>query len=80
MALTKEQEALYRRTMLEAHRQLEGFDDEMKRELQKIRKHLGQLQESKKDIIRFYAAAAALLGIAVEEETRSVEDMILPEN
>lgn len=80
MALTKEQEALYRRTMIEARRQLEGFDDEMKQELERIRRRLGRLQESKEHISRFYCAAAALLGITVEEKAPAVEDMILPKN
>ncbi len=78
MAMTREQEALYRKTMLEARKQLEGFDRELQRELRKIREHLDQLQESKNPFNRFYAAAAALLGISVEEETHAGENTILP--
>ena len=37
MALTKEQEDLYKKTMDEAKRQLDGIDGEMEKELQKAR-------------------------------------------
>jgi hypothetical protein len=48
MALSKEQEDLYKKTMQEAKRQLEGVDALIEKELQKVRERLSELQESKK--------------------------------
>ncbi len=66
MALTKEQEDLYKKTMDEAKRQLDGIDGEMEKELQKARERLAKLQESKKSFRQIYIGTAELLGIEVE--------------
>jgi len=68
MALTKEQEELYRKTMEEAKKQLEQIDSDMAKEIQKIRQKLAELQESKKSFRQIYEGAAQLLGIEVEPE------------
>ncbi len=68
MALNKDQEALYRKTMEEAKRQLETIDEEMEEQLQKIREKLAELQESKKSFRQVYEATAKLLGIKIEPE------------
>jgi phage shock protein A len=68
MALTKEQEELYRKTMEEAKKQLEQIDGDMAKEIQKIRQKLAELQESKKSFRQLYEGAAQLLGIEVEPE------------
>jgi ElaB/YqjD/DUF883 family membrane-anchored ribosome-binding protein len=68
MALTKEQEDLYKKTMDEAKRQLDGIDGEMEKELQKARERLAKLQESKKSFKQIYIGTAELLGIEVELE------------
>lgn len=68
MALTKEQEDLYKKTMEEAKRQLDGIDGEMEKELQKARERLAKLQESKKSFRQIYVGTAELLGIKVEIE------------
>jgi len=66
MALTKEQEDLYRKTMEEARVQYEQIDAEMEKEIQKTREILAKLQESKKSFQQIYQATAQLLGIEVE--------------
>jgi len=68
MALTKEQEDLYKKTMEEAKRQLDGIDGEMEKELQKARERLAKMQESKKSFKQVYVGTAELLGIKVEIE------------
>jgi hypothetical protein len=68
MSLTKEQEDLYKKTMDEAKRQLDGIDGEMEKELQKARERLAKLQESKKSFKQIYVGTAELLGIEVEIE------------
>lgn len=71
MALNKEQEDLYRKTMDEVKRQLDSLDDQVERELQKVRERLAQLQDSKKSLKMVYEGTAKLLGIEPEldEET-----------
>ena len=66
MALTKEQEELYRKTMAEAKAQYDSIDEEMEREIQKTRETLAKLQESKKSFQQIYESTAKLLGIKVE--------------
>jgi hypothetical protein len=69
MALSKEQEDLYKKTMQEAKRQLEGVDALIEKELQKVREKLAELQESKKSFRMIYEGTAKLLGIESELET-----------
>jgi ElaB/YqjD/DUF883 family membrane-anchored ribosome-binding protein len=68
MSLSKEQEELYKKTMDEAKKQLEGIDGEMEKELQKARERLAKLQESKKSFRQVYVGTAELLGVEVEIE------------
>ena len=75
MGLTKEQEELYKKTMDEAKKQLESIDSDMAKEIQKIREKLAQLQESKKSFRQLYEASAQLLGIEVEPESESEDDI-----
>lgn len=74
MALTKDQEDLYRKTMEEAKAQLETIDDEMEKEIQKARERLAKLQESKRSFRQLYEGAARLLGIKVETEEEQKEE------
>jgi phage shock protein A len=67
MALNKEQEELYRRTIEDVKRQLNSIDAEVERELQKVRDRLAQLQESKKSLKMVYEGMAKLLGIELED-------------
>jgi ElaB/YqjD/DUF883 family membrane-anchored ribosome-binding protein len=73
MALNKEQEELYKRTMDEVKRQLDGIDAQVEQELQKVRERLAQLQESKKSLKMVYEGTAKLLGVEpdLDEETRA---------
>ncbi len=73
MSLSKEQEELYKKTMDEAKRQLEGIDGEMEKELQKARERLAKLQESKKSFRQVYIGTAELLGVEVEIEEEDAE-------
>jgi DNA-binding transcriptional MerR regulator len=66
MSLNKEQEELYKRTMQEAKKQLEGVDSLIEKELQKVREKLAELQESKKSFRMIYEGTAKLLGIESE--------------
>lgn len=68
MTLTKEQEELYKKTMEEAKKQLDTIDEEMEKEIQKIREKLAHLQESKKSFRQIYEGAATLLGVKIEKE------------
>lgn len=68
MALTKEQEEIYKRAMEDAKRQLKNVDDQIERELQKVKEKLAELQESKKSIKMIYEGAAKLLGLEVDIE------------
>ena len=74
MAMNKEQEELYRKTMEEAKKQLDGVDGEMEKELQKTREKLAKLQSSKNSYKRIYVGLAELLGEDVEIETNEDEN------
>lgn len=77
MSRTKEQEELYRRTMEEVKYQLDHIDEEVEKELQKVRQRLAELQESKKSLRVVYEGMAKLLGIEVEsyEDTNGTASM-----
>lgn len=66
MTLDKDQSTLYRKTMDQAKRQLEGVDAEMEQELENTRAALVKLQESKKLLKQIYESAALILGVAAE--------------
>jgi hypothetical protein len=77
MALNKEQEALYKKTMDDVKLQLDSIDSEVERELQKVRERLAQLQESKKSLKMVYEGMAKLLGIELETD-ESAEAAAIP--
>ncbi|HEX2696004.1 MAG TPA: hypothetical protein VHP61_09630 [Acidobacteriota bacterium] len=66
MSLSKEQEELYRKTMDEVKRQLDGIDAQVEQDLQKVRERLAHLQESKRSLKMVYEGTAKLLGIEPE--------------
>lgn len=68
MALSKDQEDLYRKTMDEVKKQLDSIDSLVEQELQKVREKLAQLQESKKTLKMVYEGTAKLLGIDADLE------------
>jgi len=74
MGLSKEQEELYKKTMEEVKHQLEHLDEEVEKELQKVRKRLAELQESKKSLKMVYEGTAKLLGLELESEEESGEE------
>ena len=74
MALNKEQEDLYRKTMDEVKKQLDSIDSLVEQELQKVREKLAQLQESKKNLKMVYEGTAKLLGIELESEEDSGDE------
>jgi gas vesicle protein len=78
MGLSKDQEELYKRTMGEVKRQLDNLDDEVEKELQKVRRRLAELQESKKSLKMVYEGTAKLLGIEVESEEEDTGDAASP--
>jgi len=75
MALTKEQEQIYKKTLEETKKQLEEIDAQMEKELQKIREKLAALPVTKKNLRQVYEATAKLLGVEseLEEEEESSE-------
>lgn len=73
MALNKEQEDLYRKTMEEAKAQLETIDDEMEKEIQRARERLAKLQDSKRSFRQLYEGAARLLNVKIESESQDRE-------
>jgi hypothetical protein len=76
MALTKEQEELYKKTMDEAKTQFENIDAEMEQEIQKTREILANLQASKKHFQQIYQATANLLGVEVEISDNDQEESL----
>ena len=74
MALTKEQQELYKNTMKEAKEQLDKIDEEIEKEIQKAKEKLAKLQESKKSHWQVYEGAAKLLGIEVKPEEEKKEE------
>lgn len=78
MALSKEQEELYKKTMQEAKRQLESVDAMIEKELQKVREKLAELQESKKSYRMIYEGTAKLLGVESELEDEEESDVASP--
>lgn len=74
MGLSKEQEELYKKTMGEVKNQLEHLDEEVEKELQKVRKRLAELQESKKSLKMVYEGTAKLLGLELESEEESGDE------
>ena len=74
MGLSKDQEELYKRTMDEVRWLLDNLDDEVEKELQKVRRRLAELQESKKSLKMVYEGTAKLLGIEVESEEEESGD------
>ncbi|HOI44612.1 MAG TPA: hypothetical protein PLX50_03250 [Candidatus Aminicenantes bacterium] len=74
MPLSKDQEDLYRKTMEEVKRQLDDIDNQVEKELQKVRERLAHLQESKKSLKMVYEGTAKLLGIETEEEEEEADE------
>jgi len=74
MPLSKEQEDLYRKTMDEAKRQLDGIDSQVEKELQKVREKLADLQQAKKSFKMIYEGTAKLLGIETEADEEEEAD------
>ena len=68
MAISKEQEEIYKKAMDEAKKELDSVDSRMQDEIQKARQKLAELQESKKHYRQIYEGTALLLGIQVEPE------------
>lgn len=68
MSLDKKQEALYQKTMEEAKKQIELIDEEMQNVVDKTRKILEKLQESKNSFQQVYDGAAKLLDIQTDTE------------
>ncbi len=73
MALNKNQEELYKKTMDEAKAQLETIDEEMEKVIQNAREKLAGLQESKRSFKQLYEGASRLLGIKIIEEEQEEE-------
>lgn len=71
MSISKEQEALYKKTLEDVRAQLAAIDGEVEKELQRVRQTLAQLQEQKKSLKMVYEGIAKLLGIEsdLEEDT-----------
>ena len=73
MALSKDQEEIYKKAMEAAKKELDSVDEKMQEEIQKARQRLADLQESKKQHRQIYEGTALLLGIEVEPEEEEKE-------
>lgn len=73
MALSKDQEEIYKKAMDAAKKELDSVDEKMQEEIQKARQRLADLQESKKQHRQIYEGTAQLLGIEVEPEEEEKE-------
>jgi hypothetical protein len=60
--------------MGEVKHQLEHLDEEVEKELQKVRKRLAELQDSKKSLKMVYEGTAKLLGIELESEEEAGDE------
>ncbi len=76
MAISKEQEELYKKTMEDVKAQLAAIDAEVEKELQRVRQTLAQLQEQKKSLKMVYDGIAKLLGVESDLEEDSSETSI----
>jgi len=68
MALSKDQEEIYKKAMEAAKKELDSVDEKMQEEIQKARQRLAELQDSKKQLRQVYEGTAQLLGVEVEPE------------
>jgi len=73
MAITKEQEDLYKKTMNESKSQINEIDAEMQKIITETRKKLEKLQESKKSLKQMYESAVKLLNLPIEEDGQEKE-------
>ncbi|MBC7365026.1 MAG: hypothetical protein H5U07_10905 [Candidatus Aminicenantes bacterium] len=76
MAISKEQEELYKKTMEDVKAQLAAIDAEVEKELQRVRQTLAQLQEQKKSLKMVYEGIAKLLGMESDLEEESSDTNI----
>jgi archaellum component FlaC len=76
MAISKEQEELYKKTMEDVKAQLASIDAEVEKELQRVRQTLAQLQEQKKSLKMVYEGIAKLLGMESDLEEESSDTSI----
>jgi hypothetical protein len=70
MALRREQEELYRKTLEEVRRQIDEIEEQIEEEIKNVRIKLADLQKAKKSLLSVYRGMAGLLG----EEIEDVED------
>lgn len=68
MALSKDQEEIYKKAMEAAKKELDSVDENMQEEIQKARQRLAELQDSKKQLRQVYEGTAQLLGLEIEPE------------
>lgn len=66
MALSKEQEEQYRKTLEQTKSRIKSIEEEMEKELEKTRQRLRELLEEKKAVRKIYDGIAVLLGVENE--------------
>ena len=71
MALRREQEELFRKTLEEMKRQIDDIDGRIEGEIAALKTRLAELQVSKKSLLNAYRGMARLLG---EDAGPDVED------
>jgi len=76
MALTRDQEELYRKTLEEVRRQIDEIEVQIEEEIKNVRIKLGDLQKAKKSLLSVYRGMAGLLG--EEIETEEEDDIATP--
>jgi len=73
MALSKEQEEQYRKTLEQTKERIRNIEAEMESELEKTRKKLRELLEEKKAMRKIYDGIVVLLGVENEFEKQEEE-------
>lgn len=68
MAISKEQEEQYRKTLEQTKERIRSIGEEMESELEKTRKKLRELLEEKKAMRKIYDGIVVLLGVENEFE------------
>ena len=78
MALTKEQEEFFRKTLEMTRQQIHALNGQIEEELQKVKARLEELDNSKKAAKQIYDGACKILGVENElemEESEIEEDV-----
>jgi ElaB/YqjD/DUF883 family membrane-anchored ribosome-binding protein len=75
MALTKEQEEFFRKTLEMTRQQIHALNGQIEEELSKVKERLEELDNSKKAAKQIYDGACKILGVENELEKEEEAEM-----